>query len=90
MIFFYSRIYELLPAKIQQWQSGPCISEENNRRSLEKIRRQQLETRKRIGELDLKHQELDAIVERAKHATSSQEDVGFYSFYNFLVHSHRS
>lgn len=70
-----SRIYELLPAKIQQWQSGPCISEENNRRSLEKIRRQQLETRKRIGELDLKHQELDAIVERAKHATSSQEDV---------------
>lgn len=69
-----SRIYELLPPKIQQWQNSPSISEENNKRSLEKIRRQQLETRKRIGELDLRHQELDAIVERARHAIINEQD----------------
>lgn len=72
-----SRIYELLPPKIQQWQNSPCISEENNKRALEKIRRQQLETRQMLGDLDLRHQELDAIVERARHitATTDQEVV---------------
>lgn len=70
---YYSRIYELLPPKIQQWQNSPCISEENNKRSLEKIRRQQLETRQMLGDLDLRHQELDAIVERARHVTATHD-----------------
>ncbi|KAL4225956.1 CXXC-type zinc finger protein 1 [Mactra antiquata] len=61
-----SRIYELLPPKIQQWQSSPCVAEEKNRRTLEKIRRDQLEARQRLVELDMKHQELDALVERGK------------------------
>lgn len=68
-----TRIYELLPPKIQQWQNSPCISEEFNKRSLEKIRRQQLETRQKLGELDLRHQELDAIVERARHYTTNPD-----------------
>lgn len=69
-----NRIYELLPPKIQQWQSSPCVAEEKNKRMLEKIRREQMESRRRLQELDFKHQELDAIVERAKHAKPESED----------------
>ena len=57
-----------MPPKIQQWQSSPCVAEEKNKRMLEKIRREQLETRQKLVDLDLKHQELDAIVEKAKQA----------------------
>ncbi|OWF42331.1 CXXC-type zinc finger protein 1-like isoform X1 [Mizuhopecten yessoensis] len=63
-----NRIYELLPPKIQQWQSTPCVTEENNKKALEKIRRQQLEARHKLGELDFRHQELDALLERVKHS----------------------
>ena len=70
---FFSRIYELLPPKIQQWQSSPCVTEENNKKTLEKIRRQQLETRQKLAELDYKHQELDAVIERAKQTTISHD-----------------
>ena len=68
LLFHYSRIYELLPPKIQQWQSSPCVAEEKNKRTLEKIRREQMEARQRLGELELRQQELDALVEKAKHA----------------------
>ncbi|KAJ8301130.1 hypothetical protein KUTeg_020117 [Tegillarca granosa] len=68
-----NRIYELLPPKIQQWQSSPCVTEENNKKMLEKIRRQQLEARQKLGELDIRQQELDALIERAKHATVSHD-----------------
>ncbi|XP_013419926.1 CXXC-type zinc finger protein 1 isoform X2 [Lingula anatina] len=64
-----NRIYEILPQRIQQWQSTPCVAEENNKKMLEKIRQQQLEARMRLGDLDLKHKELDMIVEKAKTAT---------------------
>lgn len=77
-IIYFSRIYELLPPKIQQWQSSPCVTEENNKKMLEKIRRQQLEARQKLGELDIRQQELDALIERAKHATvSHDQDVSF-------------
>lgn len=69
-----SRIYELLPPKIQQWQSSPCVAEEKNKRTLEKIRRQQMEARQKLGELDQRHQELDSIVEKAKHARIDPEE----------------
>ncbi|XP_064606239.1 CXXC-type zinc finger protein 1-like [Liolophura sinensis] len=71
-----NRLYELLPPKIQQWQSSPCVAEENNKKALERVRGQQLQARQRLGELDLKHQELDALIERAKHASISQEQEG--------------
>ena len=78
-VFIFSRIYELLPPKIQQWQNSPCIAEENNKKSLERIRRQQLQARQKLGDLDLKHQELDALIERAKHAVIAREqDVGSF------------
>ena len=63
----FSRIYEILPSRIQQWQSSPCVAEENNKKMLEKIRRQQLEARAALGELDRRHQALDALIERAKN-----------------------
>lgn len=69
----FSRIYEILPSRIQQWQSSPCVAEENNKKALEEIRRQQLDARQKLGDLDLKHQELDAIIERAKHSTLDPE-----------------
>ena len=63
----FSRIYELLPPKIQQWQSSPCVAEERNRRTLDKIRHDQLETRQKLVELDVRHQELDALIEQNKN-----------------------
>ena len=63
----------MLPPKIQQWQSSPCVAEEKNRRTLEKVRQEQMEARQKLVELDLKHQELDALVERAKHAKCEDE-----------------
>lgn len=68
-----SRIYELLPPKIQQWQSSPCVAEEKNKRTLEKIRRQQMEARQKLGDLDQRHQELDAVVEKARHCRIEPE-----------------
>ncbi|XP_052283775.1 CXXC-type zinc finger protein 1-like isoform X2 [Dreissena polymorpha] len=69
-----SRIYELLPPKIQQWQSSPCVAEERNRRTLDKIRREQMEARQRLMELDMKHQDLDALIEKAKHVKIESEN----------------
>ena len=83
---FCSRIYELLPPKIQQWQSSPCVAEEKNKRTLEKIRRQQMEARQKLGELEQRHQELDTIVEKAKNARiDPEEEVGaiIYMYCNF-------
>ena len=83
-----SRIYELLPPKIQQYQSTPCISEENNKKNLEKIRRQQLEARQRLGDLDLRHQELDSLLERVKRAAIDPEyDVSIPIKYRCVVYS---
>ncbi|XP_052781695.1 CXXC-type zinc finger protein 1-like isoform X1 [Mya arenaria] len=69
-----SRIYELLPPKIQQWQSSPCVAEERNRRTLDKIRREQMEARQRLMELDMKHKELDALVENAKNVKAESDN----------------
>ncbi|WAR27072.1 CXXC1-like protein [Mya arenaria] len=69
-----NRIYELLPPKIQQWQSSPCVAEERNRRTLDKIRREQMEARQRLMELDMKHKELDALVENAKNVKAESDN----------------
>lgn len=44
---------------------SPCTAEENNKKQLESVRRQQLEVRAILQELDKRHRELDAIVDRA-------------------------
>lgn len=67
------RIYEILPSQIQRWQSSPCVGEENNKKTLEKLRKEQMDARITIGELDKKHQELDALLERCKKVTIDQD-----------------
>lgn len=62
-----SRIYQVLPQRIQEWSLSPCVAEENNKRGLDQIRKQQLEVRQILQELDKRHKQLDMIVERAKN-----------------------
>lgn len=81
-----NRLCDLLPPKIQQWQSSPCIAEEYNKKSLEKIRRQQQMCQQRLNELYVKHQELNALIERAKQspiveAEQEDDDEGELSIY---------
>lgn len=64
-----NRIYRVLPQRIQEWALSPCSAEETNRKALDQVRRQQLEVRQILQELDKRHKELDYIVERAKHAS---------------------
>ncbi|RUS84877.1 hypothetical protein EGW08_007346 [Elysia chlorotica] len=71
-----SRIYEILPSRIQQWQSSPCVGEENNKKVLESLREETIEARTRLKQLDVKIQELDLLVERGKQLTIVAEQEG--------------
>lgn len=81
---------DLLPPKIQQWQSSPCIAEEYNKKSLEKIRRQQQMCQQRLNELYVKHQELNALIERAKLSpiVEAEQEVSLHYFHNPFPHTH--
>ena len=61
-----SRIFELLPQRIQQWQQSPCIAEENNKKSLEQTRNEMEKVKHKIAELDAKIVKLQKIIARAK------------------------
>ncbi|KAG8181818.1 hypothetical protein JTE90_001473 [Oedothorax gibbosus] len=61
-----NRIYEILPNRIQQWQRTVSIADENNQKSLEKIRREQQEAKERLTDLSKKHLALDKVIEKAK------------------------
>lgn len=50
-----NRIYQVLPQRIQEWALSPCIAEEINKKELESVRRQQLEVRGILQELDKRH-----------------------------------
>ncbi|BFZ08427.1 hypothetical protein BsWGS_11466 [Bradybaena similaris] len=71
-----SRIYEILPSRIQQWQSSPCVGEENNKKTLEKLGQETMEARQKLRQLDMKIQDLDALVERAKRLQVDSEQEG--------------
>ncbi|KAJ8984056.1 hypothetical protein NQ317_008782 [Molorchus minor] len=64
-----ARIFQVLPQRLQEWALGPSIAEEINIRALDQVRKQQLEVKQILHELDKRHRELDLIVERAKNAT---------------------
>uniref|UniRef100_A0A182QDT8 CXXC-type zinc finger protein 1 n=1 Tax=Anopheles farauti TaxID=69004 RepID=A0A182QDT8_9DIPT len=64
-----SRIYQVLPQRIQEWSLSPAIGEEQNKKSLESIRMKQAIVRATLAELDKRHAELDLLVERAKRCT---------------------
>lgn len=59
----------MLPQRIHEWSLTACIAEQNNRRALESVRKQQHDVRRILQELDKRHVELDRIIERAKHAS---------------------
>lgn len=64
-----SRIYQVLPQRIQEWNLSPCIAEEQNRKTLDTVRAKQASVRATLAELDKRHKELDLLVERAKRST---------------------
>ncbi len=72
--FYFSRIYEILPSRIQQWQAKPCVAQEKNKEELEKIRQEQSQARLDLVELDKKHKELDALIEIGKKGTVATEE----------------
>lgn len=61
-----SRIYQVLPQRIQEWNLSPCKAEENNKKMLDTVRAKQIAVRATLAELDKRHKELDLLVERAK------------------------
>jgi len=68
-----SRIFEILPVRIKDWQSSPCIADEKSRAALERIRHQQLLAREKLLVLDRRRHDLEALIERAKRLTVQQE-----------------
>ena len=64
-----SRIYRVLPQRIQEWNLSPCKAEEQNKKTLDIIRAKQVTVRATLAELDKRHKELDLLVDRAKRCT---------------------
>lgn len=62
----FSRIYEILPQRIQQWQQSPCVAEEMGRRQLERIRKEQQAARLRLTLMEKRFHELEGIIANAK------------------------
>lgn len=74
----FSRIYEILPQRIQQWQQSPCVAEEQGKKQLERIRREQQAARMRLAEMERRFHELEGIIAKAKQQVVQQdEDVSF-------------
>ncbi|XP_069943129.1 CXXC-type zinc finger protein 1 isoform X2 [Cherax quadricarinatus] len=86
-----ARIYSVLPQRIQEWKMSECAAENLDIRQLEKIRRQQLEAREVLQQLDQRHLEIDRLVERGKtaeidpNAEDGVEDEGGDSVYIYCV-----
>lgn len=70
-----SRIYQVLPQRIQEWSLTPSKAEEKNRKELESIRSKQTIVRATLNELDKRHRELDLLVERAKLCTVDNRSI---------------
>ncbi|KAJ8917400.1 hypothetical protein NQ315_002424 [Exocentrus adspersus] len=64
-----TRILHVLPQRLQEWALSPSVAEEMNIKALDQVRKQQVEVKQILQELDKRHRELDFIVERAKHAS---------------------
>lgn len=64
-----SRIYHVLPQRIQEWNLSPCIAEAQNKKTLDSIRNKQNVGRAILNELDKRHSQLDLLVDRAKRCT---------------------
>ncbi|XP_046896003.1 CXXC-type zinc finger protein 1a [Hypomesus transpacificus] len=69
-----NRIYEILPQRIQQWQQSPCIAEEQGKKLLERIRRDQQSARMRLTDMEKRFHELEGIIAKAKQQVVQQDE----------------
>ncbi|XP_056130683.1 CXXC-type zinc finger protein 1-like [Lampris incognitus] len=69
-----NRIYEILPQRIQQWQQSPCVAEEQGRRQLERIRKEQQAARLRLTLMEKRFHELEGIIAKAKQQPIQQDE----------------
>lgn len=64
-----ARIFHVLPPRLQEWGLSSCVAEETNKKHLEVVRKEQLEVRDILKELDKRHKELDKLLEKSKLLT---------------------
>ncbi|XP_035377672.1 CXXC-type zinc finger protein 1a [Electrophorus electricus] len=69
-----NRIYEILPQRIQQWQQSPCIAEEQGKKLLERIRREQQLARLRLTDMEKRFHELEGIIAKAKQQVVQHDE----------------
>ncbi|XP_051951053.1 CXXC-type zinc finger protein 1a isoform X2 [Xyrauchen texanus] len=69
-----NRLYEILPQRIQQWQQSPCIAEEQGKKLLERIRREQQSARMRLTEMEKRFHELEGIIAKAKQQVVQHDE----------------
>lgn len=71
-----SRIYKILPQRIEQWKKSPCIAEEHGKKMLERIHREQQDTQTHLKDMERHFHELEAIILRGKQqAVCNDEEV---------------
>ena len=75
-------MFEILPKRLQQWQSSTCVSELHNKQQLEQIRRQQLECKHKLYELEQKSAELESVIQEAKQVTATDNEVSDEQLYS--------
>ncbi|SPP78141.1 CXXC-type zinc finger protein 1 [Drosophila guanche] len=68
-----SRIFQVLPQRLQEWNLTPCRAAEDNRTQLETIRDKQSMVRFALAELEKRSDELNMVVERAKHSVIEKQ-----------------
>lgn len=64
-----TKLFQVLPQRIQEWSLSTCVAEQKNRKSLEVVRGGLARAQAALRALDTQHSDLDAIVARAKNAT---------------------
>ncbi|XP_053434983.1 CXXC-type zinc finger protein 1-like [Nycticebus coucang] len=68
------RIYKILPLRIQQWQTSPCVADEYGKKMLERIHREQQDTHTRLKDMECHFHELEAIILRGKQQAMYTEE----------------
>lgn len=69
-----SRIYQVLPQRIQEWSLSSCVAEQKNRKALEVVRSGIAKAQAALRSLDKQHTDLDALLAKAKNATILHTD----------------
>lgn len=68
------RIQEILPQKMAQWQKTTCVANCKAEEFLQKLAKKKEEAQEKLMELDRLSNELDAFIEKTKHATVEESE----------------